>query len=244
MAGPWPGRRPGCHGNHLSNRLGDAVGLGKRLLAALVAGVLSTPAVGSLIIVQHDGATNPDPLGGYPMVLLPAPQGSATSSIALPAPLTGTILIQDRSGDPLPMDVTDAYGAGGSGWWEYDHGSVYTTGQNWIELIMPRAVRAISFHVGASMRGNAWVQAVSSAGTSTSRHYFAVGPDDTQGIGVHASAGQCGAIAKVIIEPWMWGFGNVAVAQGGCVAVPEPGTLVLLAGGLAALAWLRLRRSA
>ncbi|MEQ8783535.1 MAG: PEP-CTERM sorting domain-containing protein [Roseibium album] len=207
-------------------------------ILGILALVLSAPAFASLIVQKHDGA-NPNPLHGYLMVPVAPPTGSTADRIALSDPLVGSILIQTDGGASLPMAVVDAYDAG---WWQFDHGNVYATQVPWIELLMPHDVRAISFHVGASMAGRAWVEAVSGTGERTARTYFPVGPGQTQGVSVH-SADACGSVSRVIIEPWMWGFGNVAVEQGGCTQVPEPGTLVLLAGGLLALGLLRARRS-
>jgi hypothetical protein len=190
---------------------------------------LASTAFADPIVVTYDGGDGMDPLGGYDMTVWDEP---ATTSCATSTTHSDgqTIDFTTKDGlEPLCMEVQDP------DWWEWDHGNVFTTSQtNWIELILPANTRALWFYVGASFRGNAWVEAFDQDGNTSGRTHFGVSAGDTQGVGVYSSD-TCDSISRVIIEPTDWGFGYLATNNDPCVPVPEPAPLNLLVLGLIAL---------
>ncbi len=165
------------------------------------------------------------------------------------SPIEGQVCFEDQHHEPLAMMAVDAYD---NGWWQFDHGNILATHVDWIELVLPANTRALSLWVGASFRGDAWIQAFDSLGNDTGIVRFRVGPDGhwgygTSGYGISVSD-SCNSISRVIIEPRLWGFGNVSINQDRCGArqVSEPSSLALLGMGLLAFAFIgrvRLRRA-
>ena len=200
------------------------------------------------IIVTFDSATAPDPLGGYVMTEFDTPLipssgcGNWTDGVySTASPISGDVQFMEQGGTtPLCMSVQDP------DWWEWDHGNVFTTHVAWVELIMPTDTRAFSFWVGSNMTGRGWIEAIDSD-THTTVTYFGgntgidLGPGSTPGFGAY-SPDSCGAITKIIIEPFEWGTGNFAINQDPCVTVSEPPSLFLLGLGLLAMAFVGRRR--
>lgn len=210
----------------------------------LTAAALLFPCIalaGPIVIEPIDGASDGGSLGGYDMTPFAAPattgSGETITSVDSPIADGGTLEFTDKYGNALGMRAHDP------DWWQYDHGNVYVTSTNWIELLMPAGTRAFSFWVGASFTGSAWIQAFDgTTDTSTERLYFGVGNGNTSGYGVY-TADACSSITRIIIEPTDWGTGNFSINQGGCAEVPDPGSLSLLGLGLFGLALTRsLRR--
>ena len=210
--------------------------------------VFAATAGATPIIVTFDDETAPDPLGGYVMTefdtpLIPADGcGNWNDGVySTASPISGDVQFMAQGGTtPLCMSVQDP------DWWEWDHGNVFTTDVPWVELIMPADTRAFSFWVGSNMTGRGWVEAIVGGG-STTRTYFGgntgidLGPGSTPGFGAY-SPDSCGAITKIIIEPFEWGTGNFAINQDPCVALPEPSSFWLLGLGLLAMVVVRQRR--
>jgi len=154
----------------------------------------------------------------------------------VPSPISGDICFQGRYGAASDIDIVD-----NPTWWQYTQGNVYVTNKSWIEIILPEYTQAVSFWVGASFTGRAWVQATNEGGVSTDRYRFSVGAGNTSGYGAYVSEG-CSYLTKIILEPADWGFGNLSINQGQCGAeVPEPAPIALLGIGLLALALARRR---
>jgi len=130
-------------------------------------------------------------------------------------------------------------------WWQYEHGNVYVTNKNWIEIVLPQDTMALSLWVGASFSGHAWIESVSSDGFTTARTEFYVNPQNTAGYGIYSDG--CTNITRVIVEPADWGFGNLSINQGefnsSCSQVPEPAPLWLLGMGLLGMALARHSKS-
>lgn len=195
---------------------------------------------GPITIESIDGDSDGGSLGGYDMTAFTAPEttaeGETITSVDSPIAGGGTLDFTDMNGDPLGMRAYDP------DWWQYDHGNVYVTSTNWIELLLPAETRAFSFWVGAAFTGRAWIQAFDGTDYSTERVYFGVGDGNTSGYGVY-TADACSSITRIIIEPTDWGTGNFSINQGGCTDVPAPGTLGILGLGLLGIALTRkLRR--
>ena len=195
-------------------------------------------------VVEIPGGDDGGNVNGYGMTDFAPVSGFEVDCID--SPIEGQVCFEDQYGEALSMFAVDAYD---EGWWEFDHGNILATGVDWIELILPANTRALSLWVGASFRGNAWIQAFDSVGNDSGIVNFRVGPDGrngygTSGYGISVADG-CNAISRVIIEPRLWGFGNVSINQDPCVQVSEPSSLALLGMGLLAFAFIgrtRLRR--
>jgi len=186
--------------------------------------------------------------GGFVMTQFAAnPHAPGTLVTSVDSPLGGTVHFLEQGGtdpstDALNMivgDPADLLPSGDPDWWQYDdHGSVYMTHVNWIELLFDTdgadPVRAFSAFVGADFNGRGWIQGFDLEGNETTEH-FRVSPGDSPGFGVYGSSGggSCSTITRVFVEPYhLWGVGNFAVNQDPCVAVPAPNSLALLGLGL------------
>ncbi len=208
------------------------------LLAALLLPALAF--AGPIIIEPIPGASDGGSLGGYDMTPFAAPgtTGPGETITEVDSPLGGTLEFTDQAGDPLGMRASDP------DWWQYDHGNVYVTTVNWVEILLPAGTRAFSFWVGASFRGTAWIQAFDGSEYSTERVYFGVGRNNTSGYGAYTTDA-CSSITRIIVEPSDWGMGNFSINQGsgGCAEVPEPAPLGLLGLGLLGIALSRRLRA-
>lgn len=207
-------------------------------LTGIVAALLMAPlAHADPIVTMYFDGTADDPLGGYAMTSFAPPPRSEMPVTSVASPIEGELLFMRQGGTtPLGMTVRDP------SWWEWDHGNVYTTTVDWVELIMPVNTRAFSFFVGASFNGRGWIEAIDSAGGSTYQS-FNLSSGTTPGFGVY-TADSCQAITRIIVEPRDWGVGNFAINQDPCVQVSEPAPAGLLAIGLFALLLSRRLRPA
>ncbi len=180
-------------------------------------------------IVPLVGGEHPDTLGGFEMVPFAEPSGYSSCTASASG---GEVCFADREGNSVTLPAYDPI------WWQYDgtpapdHGNIFVVREyDWIDLILPPNTRAFSLFVGASGRGNAWIQAHDDAGNTTPQVHFPVDNNDTRGYGVYTTG--CNALTRITIEPWAWGFGYLASNQGECASVPEPAPIGLL--GLALL---------
>ncbi len=208
-----------------------------------------------MVIVIDEGenggyGTGDNMLGGYTMQLFDEPLApldgcAATGSTefgvtSTPSPIAGQVDFTDYDGNPLCMSVQ------APNWWQWDHhGNVFTTKENWVELLLPVDTRAFWFYVGATS-GRGWVEGQDQFG-NTSRLNFGgrsdidFGWDQTPGFGVYTT-NSCSSISRVVIEPWEWGTGYFAINQDPCTQVPEPGSLWLFGLGLLGLGVAHSRR--
>jgi hypothetical protein len=202
-------------------------------------------------LLPNDGST-PTTLGGYtmtPFAQEPIPSGGCdawgdgSSDGVTQTGNSTTGIVQFVASDhatPLCMSVQN-----NPDWWQWDHGNVFTTHVNWVELILPADTRAFSLHVGA-VSGRGWIDGIDHNGNSV-RHRFGgssgvpFGWDKTPGFGVHVGD-SCGSISRIVIEPWEWGTGNFAINRGACTQVPEPAPIALLGLGLLGIAFTRSMR--
>lgn len=214
-----------------------------RLLTTCALAVLlhGMAVAGPIVIEPIPGASDGGLLGGYEMTPFAPPErtgpGESITSVLSPIDGGGTLEFTNQYGDPLGMRAYDP------AWWQYDHGNVYTTKVNWVEILLPAGTRAFSFWVGASFTGMAWIQAFDGSVYSTERVYFGVGRGNTSGYGAYVTD-SCSSISRIIVEPSDWGMGNFSINQdqGRCADVPEPAPLVLLGLGLLGLALSRKLR--
>ena len=215
-----------------------------RCFVALAAFLSITAFADPIQVVEIPGDDDGGNVNGYAMTDFAPVNGFEIDCID--SPIEGQICLEDQYGEALSMFAVDAFD---EGWWEFDHGNILATGVDWIELILPANTRALSLWVGASFRGNAWIQAFDNLGNDSGIVNFRVGPDGrngygTSGYGISVADG-CNSLSRVIIEPRWWGFGNVSINQDPCVQVSEPSSLALLGMGLLAFAFIgrtRLRR--
>ncbi len=210
--------------------------------AALLAAPLASSA--GVIIETYGDAATPSTVGGWSMTDIgdTGPSGTLTSSISSSA-FAGTIDFTDYHGNALDMYRTDASNI--AGWWtnyESSDYEVFTTGVNWVELVLPENTRALSFSVGSDFYGRGWMVGYSNNERSDYLK-FGLSPDATPGFGVYAdnSEGGCDSITSVVIDPRQWGVGNLSIAQSDqcTVDVPEPGIFGLLGLGIVGLGFAR-----
>ncbi|NNL19288.1 MAG: PEP-CTERM sorting domain-containing protein [Boseongicola sp.] len=232
-----------------------------RKLAALAALALPVSAMADPVIVVLPDGNSPATVGGYTMTAFNTSDlqttckgtgavqfrdnkdvGPLRGVTSVKSPINGDIEFHNQGGNsPLCVGVDDP---GNATWWEHaDHGTVFTTTRNWIELVMPADTRAFSLFVGG-VSGIGWIEAIVD-GVSVRQDFggnsgIAFGAGHTPGFGVY-STDKCSSISKIIIEPhWEWGPGHFAINQDPCShEVPEPAPMLLLMTGLFGLALSR-----
>jgi len=228
-----------------------------RNIAVVIAFILPLSALADPIVVVIDQGENngtgpaDGTLGGYEMTLFDQPAAptsgcagtghtefGVTSTLS---PIDGQVDFVGQDGTtPLCMSVSN-----NPDWWQWDHGNVFTTTVNWVELIMPANTRAFSLYVGA-VSGRGWIEGENANGDTTMMRFGGdsgvdFGWNNTPGFGVY-SADSCSSISRIVIEPWEWGTGHFAINQDPCtssVSVPEPSPIALLALGLLGIAFAR-----
>jgi len=227
----------------------------KALLVSTVLFPLTVFANPILVVIdqgENNGLGTADgTLGSYAMTLFDEPVAPVSGCAATghtefgvtstASPIAGQVdFVQHDGSTPLCMSVKDP------NWWEWDHhGNVFTTTENWVELVMPENTRAFWFYVGATS-GRGWVEGEDASG-NTSRINFGgssgvdFGWDQTPGFGVYTT-NSCSSISRVVIEPWEWGTGYFAINQDPCTQVPEPGSLWLFGIGLLSLGLMHQAR--
>ncbi len=222
-----------------------------RISLGLILTMLSVAANATPITIEllpNDGNA-PTVLGGYamtPFAQEPIPTGGcdawgdgSTDGVTQTGDST-TGIVQFVGSDhvtPLCMSVEN-----NPDFWQWDHGNVFTTHVNWVELILPADTRAFSLHVGA-VSGRGWIDGIDHNGNAVRQHFggssgIPFGWNKTPGFGVHVGD-SCATISRIVIEPWRWGTGNFAINRGECGQVMEPGSLALLGVGLLGLAFAR-----
>lgn len=219
----------------------------RAIFLAVITLPISAVADSIVIEVLPDGGGTPEILGGFEMTAFEDPMdpdagcGPGGDGVySTDSPIDGEVAFESQSGAPLCMVVQDPE------WWEWDHGNVFTTSVNWVELVMPEQTRAFSLFVGANLTGRGWIEAIDASGSTTLTKFggntgITLGWGHTPGFGVY-TAGSCSAITRIIVEPFEWGTGEFAINQDPCsTSVPEPGTLSLLGLGLLGLAFVRRR---
>ncbi len=226
------------------------LGFAKKLLSIGALAVLSAQSSASLILETYgSGVATPTTLGGYEMTdfdFINTGLGSSVSSVA--SPIDGDITFQNYYGNDLGMTIRADSDVD---WWnrstDEDPYNIYTTGVNWIELILPENTRAFSFNVGADLRSrsnNAWLKAYEDSNLAIGKTWFNVSQNNTPGFGIYTdnSDGSCSSISSVIIDPEFWGVGNFSINQDACTtSVPEPSSVGLLGIGLLGLGIMRRR---
>ncbi len=219
------------------------------LLFALSTYGLSSQAFASLMLETYaSGVATPASVGGFTMTdFTPLPGSSVTSSIS--SPISGTLDFIDKNGDPLLLDqgpVSSATDANNVSWWEngesFDY-DIFTTGQNWITMLLPEDTYAFSFNVGANKSASGWLKAEAYDGSVINKTSITLlGNDKAPGFAVY-SDDSCSAIKSITVEPpFIWGVGNFSISQGNCTTdVPEPSILSLFAAGLLGIGLTRRR---
>lgn len=212
---------------------------------ALSATALPLTGSAGLIVESLGFAATPENLGGWELTDIgeTGPNG-LTNSITSGA-FSGEILFEDYYGDAL--DMMRVRSGDVSHWWnnyetqDYD---VFATHEAWVEMVLPENTRAISFNVGSSFYGWGWLLGISD-NDFTDIVSFDLSPESTPGFGLYAdnSNGGCDSISSVVIDPILWGVGNISIAQSDqCVAdVPEPGVFTLLGLGILGLGYARYK---
>ncbi|MBL1259580.1 MAG: PEP-CTERM sorting domain-containing protein [Thiotrichaceae bacterium] len=217
----------------------------KALLSTFALTFFASIANAGLILEQYDSGTpTPETIGGYAMTdfaIVNHTLSGDTSTVS--APLNGLLTFIDAGGATLNMsrglaDSTD--------WWvngETNNYDIFTTGVNWVTILLPENTRAFSFNVGSNMSARGWLTATEFDGSGIeNKHYFGLSASETPGFGIYADnrQGQCSAITSVTIDPFQWGMGNFSINNDPCsTSVSEPATAALLGLGLAGLLFAR-----
>ncbi len=217
----------------------------KALASTFAAALFASAANAGLILEQYDSNTpTPDTIGGYAMTdfsIVNDTQTGGTSTVN--APINGSLTFTDIGGATLDMSrgLADS-----TSWWvngETNDYDIFTTGVNWVTILLPENTRAFSFNVGSNMSARGWLTATEVAGNGIDdKQYFRLSASNTPGFGIYAnnSQGQCSAITSVTIDPFQWGVGNFSINNDPCsTSVPTPGTAALLGLGLAGLLFAR-----
>ncbi len=215
---------------------------------SLAALFLSSTASAGLIIEEYDSGTAiPSTLGGYEMTNFGVVNNTLSGDTSTAeSPLGGQLTFTDKAGATLELtrglaDSTDWWINGESS--DYD---IFTTGVNWVTILLPEETSAFSFSVGANMWAGGWLKATETNGDGIDTRYnFNVNPNNTPGFGIYAdrTSGECSYLTSITIDPLEWGMGNFSINNDPCsVSVSEPAPGLLLGAGLVGLL-LSLRSS-